>query len=161
MPTLLKLCNYAGCGSAAVKGSTYCPAHKAQRDAAWALRKNLSGGKRRPSARQMGYDSQWEKVRRMHLRGNPVCVACGAPGEHVDHIVPMQQDPSRRLDMTNLQTLCRPCHSRKTARENRGSGGRFMPRAVEPEAGGGRGSAKASPNGFGNGVGGQKHTRPK
>lgn len=31
----------------------------------------------------------------------------------VHHIVPLEVDPSRRLDETNLQSLCKACHNRK------------------------------------------------
>lgn len=41
------------------------------------------------------------------------------PGNEVDHIVPIKVAPDRRLDPTNLQTMCKPHHSAKTWRENR------------------------------------------
>jgi len=38
---------------------------------------------------------------------------------HADHVVPIGVDPSRRLDLSNVQTLCNRCHSAKTLREGR------------------------------------------
>ena len=43
------------------------------------------------------------------------CVACGCVGKlEVDHIQPVRTHPERAFDLTNLQTLCAPCHARKT-----------------------------------------------
>jgi len=38
-------------------------------------------------------------------------------GQDIDHIVEIKDDYSLRLEMTNLQTLCRSCHAQKTHRE--------------------------------------------
>jgi 5-methylcytosine-specific restriction protein A len=53
----------------------------------------------------------------------PLCRECAKHGitraaNHVDHI---SGDPSNN-DLTNLQPLCAPCHSRKTAAEDGGFG---------------------------------------
>jgi 5-methylcytosine-specific restriction protein A len=37
------------------------------------------------------------------------------PATEVHHEVPIDVDPSRRLDLTNLRSLCKPCHSAITA----------------------------------------------
>ena len=49
---------------------------------------------------------------------DPLCAHCLAKGHTmpatlVDHIVPLPEGP--RLDMDNLQSLCRSCHAKKTA----------------------------------------------
>jgi 5-methylcytosine-specific restriction endonuclease McrA len=36
---------------------------------------------------------------------------------HADHIVPIADDPSQRLDIDNLATRCDQCHNRRTARQ--------------------------------------------
>ena len=82
----------------------------------------------RPSAAARGYDREWAAVRADHLAANPQCIECGAPASHVDHIVSIRQAPHRRLDRTNLRSMCHPCHSRRTARDQsrgwgRGAGG--------------------------------------
>ena len=56
------------------------------------------------------------------LRDNWQCCSCrricGGKGEaQADHIVPLVHGGSR-FDLSNGQTLCHSCHSRKTAREN-------------------------------------------
>lgn len=65
---------------------------------------------------------QWRATRKAALeRDGHRCVACGrgrADGTrlHVDHIV-RADDGGERYDLTNCQTLCSTCHSRKTGRE--------------------------------------------
>ncbi|WAJ30957.1 HNH endonuclease [Antarcticirhabdus aurantiaca] len=66
---------------------------------------------KRPSARARGYDGEWEKARADYLAAYPSCRRCGAPATLVDHIVPIRNAPDRRLDRTNFQALCTPCHS--------------------------------------------------
>ena len=60
------------------------------------------------------YDRDWQRVRKRHLAQHPTCVRCGAAGVDVDHVVSVRKAPDRRLDPTNLQTLCHGCHSRIT-----------------------------------------------
>jgi 5-methylcytosine-specific restriction protein A len=67
----------------------------------------------------------WLRLRAHVLNQSPLCVACLAEGRtraasHVDHI---DADTSNN-DLANLQGLCRPCHSAKTAREDGGFGNR-------------------------------------
>lgn len=62
-----------------------------------------------------GYDRRWRKYRRWFLRGNPLCVRCGAAATDVDHIVEIagQGDPLF-WNESNHQALCHRCHSKKT-----------------------------------------------
>jgi 5-methylcytosine-specific restriction protein A len=74
----------------------------------------------RGSARQRGYDAEWEKLRRQVLAERPVCEApgCGSTDRlNVDHIQSLREAPHRRLDRSNLRVLCHPCHSARTARD--------------------------------------------
>jgi 5-methylcytosine-specific restriction protein A len=65
----------------------------------------------------------WRRIRARHLRDEPLCRVCLAKGivtaaTDVDHI-----DGDSTNDVPgNRQSLCRPCHSSKTARENGGFG---------------------------------------
>ncbi|MGG7572565.1 HNH endonuclease [Streptomyces sirii] len=47
--------------------------------------------------------------------GMYACVACGAPWEHVDHIVPLARGGAHSID--NLQPLCAACNLSKSARD--------------------------------------------
>ena len=60
------------------------------------------------------YDHAWQRLRAKHIKLNPMCVRCGRLGMDVDHIISIRTAPHRRLDPTNLQTLCHGCHSRIT-----------------------------------------------
>src|SRR5215204_462340 len=75
----------------------------------------MSGSsRRRGMTMRRPYDRDWQRVRKRHLAQHPTCVRCGAPGLDVDHITTVRAAPHRRLDPTNLQTLCHSCHSRLT-----------------------------------------------
>ena len=66
--------------------------------------------------------TKWKELRLLKLQMNPLCEHCLrenkiTPATEVDHIIPIQQRPDLALDINNLQSLCKPCHSRKTAQE--------------------------------------------
>lgn len=59
---------------------------------------------------------RWAALRLMAKRRDGwKCVQCGARGRlEVDHIKPVRTHPELAFDLANCQTLCVPCHSRKT-----------------------------------------------
>jgi 5-methylcytosine-specific restriction protein A len=60
---------------------------------------------------------RWRALRRRVLkRDRYTCQECRRFGNEVDHVVPVAQGGARWSE-DNLQTLCKSCHSRKTARE--------------------------------------------
>lgn len=71
------------------------------------------------------YGSDWRKVRDRYIAEHPTCAwpGCGQPAEEVDHITPIRVDPSRRLDPTNLRSLCAHHHRGVTARASNGRRG--------------------------------------
>lgn len=99
---------------------------------------------RRLSATERGYQSTaWQRFRASWLSRFPLCGSrlTGPSPEHsqcvrdgrltygryqqVDHIVPVTgPDDPRFLQDEAVQTLCRSCHSQKTAREDGGFGNR-------------------------------------
>lgn len=72
------------------------------------------------------YDSRrWRATRKVVLYEQPWCDGwgptkgcCGKLATEVDHIVP-RANGGDEFARVNLQGLCKPCHSRKTAYENR------------------------------------------
>lgn len=104
--------------SALIFGGGKCSKHKTE---------SAQGYDRyRGSSHSRGYDTAWEKVRGEALeRDGYLCLHClkkgfVTPGKHVDHIIPFhgKKDPLR-LNLTNLQTLCQPCHNTKTLKEDK------------------------------------------
>jgi 5-methylcytosine-specific restriction protein A len=74
-----------------------------------------------PSLR--GYGREWQKIRNLFIKQNPLCVKCKAkrltvPAKEIDHILPKSKGGGD--EVSNLQALCKACHSRKTATENGG-----------------------------------------
>jgi len=73
-----------------------------------------------PQIKEAFYKSDaWLHLRAVVLRlGRYRCKHCGASGNqarlHVDHIIPITVDWSRRLDITNLQVLCEYCNMGKS-----------------------------------------------
>jgi 5-methylcytosine-specific restriction protein A len=65
----------------------------------------------------------WRLLRRQKLMGSPLCEYCRlAKAEHVDHKKPHKGNPDLFFDYDNLQSLCRSCHSMKTAKQDGGFG---------------------------------------
>jgi 5-methylcytosine-specific restriction enzyme A len=115
MPTSPKRpCAQPGCPKLVERGKGgYCDEHQ---------RPAFSTGQQRASARERGYDRTWELLRAKHLRDYPDCMNCGDVATEVDHRIPFRRadgsiDDGLRLEPTNLQSLCTPCHRRKTAAE--------------------------------------------
>ena len=68
---------------------------------------------------------RWRRLRRAILAREPLCRTCLAGGdtreaEELDHIKPLAKRPDLAWAPSNLQPLCRPCHSAKTAHESGG-----------------------------------------
>jgi len=101
-------CMFPGCPNRAVNDGR-CAAHPRPERA-------------RASANERGYGAEWRRLRDAHLRAFPLCVECGMPGNHVDHITPRARGGTD--DESNLQTLCATHHSQKTAAQDGGFGNR-------------------------------------
>ena len=101
-------CEGAGCNQLAEPGKRLCSNHSI-----------INYPKMKTSLR--GYDGDWLKVRMRVLRRQPWCAICHSEGlvtiaTEVDHIIPMAKGGAR-LDLANLQPLCRPCHIAKTQQD--------------------------------------------
>lgn len=75
----------------------------------------------RPSSAERGYGAEWRKARELVLRrDNWLCVPCrragrATPAAEVDHVVPKEEGGTDAHE--NLQSICRDCHTAKTASE--------------------------------------------
>lgn len=80
-------------------------------------------GNRNRSRHERGYGAAWVKLRKAVLnRDKRLCVPCSDRGVYtvataVDHIIPKSEGGTD--DMNNLQSICKDCHSEKTAQEAR------------------------------------------
>ena len=101
-------CRHSGCAVLTADG--HCEAHKTERYAydRW-----------RGSSAERGYDADWKRIRTEALkRDKYLCQHClprPVPATEVHHDVPIALDPSRRLDLHNLVSLCHACHMRTEA----------------------------------------------
>ena len=109
-------CKVSSCKDFAVNGG-YCDQHQER------IRKK---DRERGTAHQRGYNAEWEKKRIQFLDDNPLCAdhfkrKLIEAATVVDHIIPHKGDQTLFWDQTNWQPLCKSCHDRKTATEDRGS----------------------------------------
>lgn len=78
----------------------------------------------RGTARERGYDAEWEKASKafLALPGNERCACgCGRSADAVDHDKPHKGDEALFWDRNNWRPVNRRCNSRKAAREERGA----------------------------------------
>ena len=69
------------------------------------------------SAAKRGYGSK------AYLREHPLCEICKRNGKYVqaavvDHVKPHRGDSKLFWDKSNWQSLCKPCHDKKTGNED-------------------------------------------
>ena len=69
----------------------------------------------RESSYRRGYDTTWERARKMYLSEHPLCENSEAAkkikiASLVHHIKPVEDYPELRLDPENFMSLCRDCH---------------------------------------------------
>lgn len=64
------------------------------------------------------YDYSWQRLRKAKLARDPLCElrhqGCTLAATEVDHIVSIRRGGAR-LHWDNLQSVCRACHSQKSA----------------------------------------------
>jgi 5-methylcytosine-specific restriction protein A len=101
----------------------YCDQHRRGRQRAYNSTANRQADQKFYKGRR------WLAVRAAHLQDEPLCRECRKVGRvmaatHVDHIIPRTAGGAD-YDESNLQSLCMPCHSAKTRREERQGAGQI------------------------------------
>lgn len=86
-----------------------------------------SGAEGATKSRSGLYSHKWREARVRFLRRHPMCEHCRYESRviaatEIDHIIPHRGDMKLFWDKSNWMALCKPCHSRKTAKENGGFG---------------------------------------
>ena len=106
-------CSAPGCPE--LTDGQYCERHHVEVTRAY-------NQQRDPDVKRL-YGNRWQRARKHYLAGHPLCIQCLAedrlvPATEVDHILPHKGDQQLFWDEMNWQALCKPCHSRKTAKED-------------------------------------------
>lgn len=107
-----RACRKRGCAKTTTDRSGYCEEH---RNTGW---ESHQQGK---SRHERGYGTKWDRLRTVVLsRDKHLCQQCLREGraieaKTVDHITPKAHGGTDAE--SNLQSLCWPCHYRKTATE--------------------------------------------
>lgn len=70
----------------------------------------------------------WRKLRAYKLSLNPFCERCKLQtiAKEVHHIKDAKTYPELFYELTNLESLCKPCHSSHTAKENKPKPGKIL-----------------------------------
>lgn len=108
----LRPCKHPGCAVLTRDASGYCETHRTE---------TRAYERYRGSARERGYNREWEKESKAFLRLHPLCVECEREGKYmpaqvVDHIIPHRGNKALFWDKSNWQPLCKHHHDQKTAR---------------------------------------------
>ena len=107
-PRLVRPCSIPGCPELTSGGP--CAAHRRVRDVL------------RGKTAERGYDAVWRRLRTAKLAADPFCelmILCeGRIATEVHHVHPIRTHPELRLEWSNLQSACKPCHSAETMRES-------------------------------------------
>lgn len=118
-----KLCCERGCDDLAEPGHNRCADHLGPWLQSEAARKQAAKqGKAARAGIEFYQTRRWREGSKAFLDRHPLCADCGelgqvVPASEVDHITPHRGDARLMWDRSNWQALCKPCHSRKTARE--------------------------------------------
>ena len=105
-------CSFPGC--AQLSDGQYCIEHDKIMEARYNKHERDPATKRR-------YGPAWERIRTAQLAAHPLCHMClregtPTPATEVHHILPLSQGGTYGPE--NLMSICKPCHSRITARES-------------------------------------------
>ena len=88
---------------------TNAPSYKPSHDTAQA----------RGTTAERGYDYKWQQTAKRYRKRYPLCEDCEEQGRmrrasEVHHIVKHGGNPVLLYDPSNLRSLCRTCHQRRT-----------------------------------------------
>ncbi|WP_330547708.1 HNH endonuclease [Caminicella sporogenes] len=106
------MCSFPGCPE--LTEGRYCEKHQKEETKKY---------NRKRKYKKLYNSSSWQRLRKKVLTKHPLCVECEekgrlTPATVVDHIVPHHGNEALFWDEDNLQSLCKSCHDRKTAKED-------------------------------------------
>lgn len=72
----------------------------------------------------------WIRLRNFKISENPFCERCPeellTPATEVHHIKEVKPHPELALEFDNLESLCKPCHSSHTMKQNTYKPGKIL-----------------------------------
>lgn len=106
-----KICPKPNCNKIIQGNESHCTEH---REASWEIERKYN---------PFYSSAKWKSLSKRFREAHPLCIDCKKKGrdtiaKHTDHIKPIDQG-GEPLSWDNLQSLCIPCHSSKTAKEIR------------------------------------------
>lgn len=109
-------CLFRGCPALVDRRfSRYCPDHKSEVYKHATRRRDVSPELQ--AAHAFYKSPEWMAFKEEHKRQEPWCRKCKQLGDEVDHIIQIIHG-GPPLDHNNAQTLCIPCHARKSQQES-------------------------------------------
>lgn len=115
----LRPCARPGCPRLVRPPDRYCREHVAwAKQRAAAAQRHYDEHERDPRIVEFYHSPAWQALRlRAMERDAYLCQRCLRErritrADTVHHIVPVEQDWSRRLDLSNVESVCRDCHAR-------------------------------------------------
>lgn len=135
----MRRCRFPGCYNLVEKPKHYCSIHS-EHEQEYEQKRRAFFNTKHTAAQRIRYSStartrnqtkinqynfyrtkQWVDLRKQALtRDYYICQLCGQPNSRtVDHIVPIEFNPSKRAELSNLMTVCRSCHKKKTEWEQK------------------------------------------
>ncbi|WP_345993752.1 HNH endonuclease [Sulfurimonas sp. HSL-1716] len=114
-----KICNQVGCNNLISISERYCGDHK--RIVSKYKHRIYDNHKRNKDHSKFYHSKEWKSIRETIMeRNGGLCKRCQqldiiTNADVVDHIIPITEDYTKRLDLSNLQPLCHSCHNKKTA----------------------------------------------
>ena len=115
-----KKCATLTCKNDRSRFSTHCIEHGG-RD----VQRSYNDTDKRKERNSYYSTAQWQRHRQLILSQSPICKAClihgiVTPATEVDHVFPWSQIGAQAFYVNLFQSLCKPCHTYKTALEQRG-----------------------------------------
>jgi 5-methylcytosine-specific restriction protein A len=104
--------HHKGCPALTTNKNGWCDEHQP-------IAFSLFGERKKTEHRRLYNTPAWRKLRLAVLAEDPLCAECLKGGltvgaTDVDHIIDLANAPELALVRANLQSLCHPCHSKKT-----------------------------------------------
>lgn len=102
----MKECKHHNCRTL-IKRGAYCDRHKQTQS------KYYNEQRKNDDAMKFYRSKEWRDTRQEVLKRDCfTCAMCGCTANLVHHKVEVRTDWSKRLEMSNLESVCRNCHNK-------------------------------------------------